>query len=450
MSSKIKFAILEHLPLSNKGENAILYGFIDMLFPNKEIDCIILDRDIKKPKTYKNIKIFPEKWLYSEGIYRAYSIFSMNPKNFYSFLCRIFRYLLFKIYPNWCKLRLIKLHLASILIRHKWLSLIFKKRFNFFCEILKADIILLGHDGAFSSIQTPHIINWLIEQGKAVAIIGCGLTEPKYRAIKELWISVLCNVYPLVFREHGSFKFIQSLSPSLAHARLGPDPAFAMKAASVSEAENWLFSCGIPLNVSLICFTVVADTLITSQSFQRLSKKEEKLLRHRVLLASLIQYILDTTQAYIIFLPHSIGPSPDKDDRIEAERVVSHLMMNTSRVKIIKDDMDARLLKAIIKYSDMLVGERIHSIINAISSGTPALALTSSYDRRHEIIKYLNLEDILYFLDDPEPYSLIEKWKSIWENRKYYKEKFIKATEFALRELEKISIECRKKFKIEL
>ena len=117
-----------------------------------------------------------------------------------------------------------------------------------------------------------------------------------------------------------------------------------------------------------------------------------------------MDYILEKTDANIVFLPHSIGPEKALDDRIVARSITRFMKDSSSRVFIIEDDISGRLLKYLIAQADLLIAERIHSIIGSVKVNTPFLAIGSSADTRIRGIvgTMLHAEKRTYLLDHPK------------------------------------------------
>jgi colanic acid/amylovoran biosynthesis protein len=112
---------------------------------------------------------------------------------------------------------------------------------------------------------------------------------------------------------------------------------------------------------------------------------------HLKIMARLIDYIIESKNAYVILIPHVIAPSEWLCDDRYAARAVFILLKNKQRVILINDDYDSSELKGIIRQCDFFIGSRMHANIAALSQGIPTLAIGWSH-KYHGIMKRLGME----------------------------------------------------------
>ncbi|MGE5293193.1 MAG: polysaccharide pyruvyl transferase family protein, partial [Solirubrobacterales bacterium] len=106
---------------------------------------------------------------------------------------------------------------------------------------------------------------------------------------------------------------------------------------------------------------------------------------HAAYLAAILDALVSRYHAFALFLPHSTEDSGG--DALAARHVVEQMKSSPNDHTILEQDCGARLLKSIVRQCDFLVGERTHSLIAAVSVGTPFAAMTNRQDTRtHGII----------------------------------------------------------------
>jgi polysaccharide pyruvyl transferase WcaK-like protein len=402
--NKLRVFIPENIPLSNKGEEAIVRGVQDILGGEDGVELAILGKNISSVILQGKIKVFPYDWIY-DNWRTAHTYFSFNHLPEYAQMT--FRRLLNVFLPFWVFIK----PLSQFYIR------IAKSRSCLNEYFDKADLILVGHDGVFHE-QTCHIILEAKRRGKIVGILGCGLApRPRNKQIWKLYSKAISATDFCYFRESQSYSWIKGLVPSDVDVRLAPDPAFGMKHASdidinsIIKRENMesLFSRNI------VMFTVVENDIINKWGFKNIPVSKDKRKAHVKLIASLVDHITEKWDAKVLFLPHSIGLNDD--DRIVAQKVIEHT--KNGNTFIINNEYDAKELKGLISRADMLIGERIHSLIGAISIGVPIMCIGAQEDNRSVDIvgQMCGMSDFTYFLDNPDKYDLFALADSLWKNR---------------------------------
>ena len=70
---------------------------------------------------------------------------------------------------------------------------------------------------------------------------------------------------------------------------------------------------------------------------------------HRKFLADLLLYIHESTDANLIFLPHTIGPNIQMDDELISKDVIKRAGLDSDeRVFLLESDLSAKELKGLI------------------------------------------------------------------------------------------------------
>lgn len=421
-SEVINIFVPEWVPLANKGEGAIVLGMADVLFPDKKVVLHLLDMEADIPYDEEGIQVYPGKWFYSDWRSRE---FGLGPswEQLYSSGCSLLRNALNKLIPNW------------ILVPQRPLAGIRKALQKYkageepkndvekcLYTIFSCDYIVAGHNGGLDE-YVCHTLNLFDEFGYKFGIFGSSL-KPKledgpitrlfYKTIEKSEFTYVRNDIAFDWAK----KYLQGLD-----VRLTPDPAFGMEPADDSEIEDVISRNDMAefLEGPLIVLTTCEPAPIARKSFHEYDNPLKKLDVHRKLLADLVEHILNTTDARLVFLPHSLGPGQALDDRYVADQVLKKIDgYDRSRVMIMRDDINGKKLKTIIGKADLLIAERIHSIIGSVKVNTPFINLGSNSDFRvHGIVcKMLEAQKRTFFLDYPKRDELCGLFDGVWNNLK--------------------------------
>lgn len=95
-------------------------------------------------------------------------------------------------------------------------------------------------------------------------------------------------------------------------------------------------------------------------------------------IARFLNNLISIYDAQIVFLPFSRNPFIKYDDDLKIALLLKKYIAKKENLKIIKSTLDPSDMKGIIRESDLLIGERYHSVVFAFSEKTPTIAL--SYD----------------------------------------------------------------------
>ena len=285
---------------------------------------------------------------------------------------------------------------------------------------MECDYIIAGHDGAFDEYEC-HILDMLHTRGYKFGLYGTSLKPNlKNRTIINLFRRTLECADFIYCRDAIGHAWGEKHFSGL-NLKLLPDPAFGMQPAADDSVDPIIATESLVefFEKPVIMVTVCEPAPISLHSFTKYKTQSQKIKAHRNAIADLVKHVIDNTDANILFLPHSIG-GIDEDDRSIAESVISISDCNRERVRLLSTVYTARELKALISRAELLIAERVHSMIGATGVHTPFLALGSHTDARVKGIigEMLELEDAIYYLNDFNLDQLISKFDYVWENRK--------------------------------
>lgn len=437
----------EHVPLENKGEEAIIRGMADVLFPEGNVEFHILDINAKEYHFVDGLHVYPGEWFYSQWRSKEFGLgFSMQ--KVYSSACSLLRNGLNVVFPGWVRKPQFSLRSADNVfssIKNDRAGSTNKERF--LSQILECDYLIAGHDGAFDEYDC-HVIKLMQKHGMKFGVFGTSLKpNVKSQVIIDIFKNTLLDSDFTFCRNQIAIDWGERVFGGQVSLTLTPDPAFGMKAAGpevgarIVEKEGLLEFFKKPVIMATTC----EPAPIARHCFKNSPNPGKKIKEHRRFLAGFFKHVVDVYNVNLLFLPHAIGPGPDLDDRIVAQDILERTGLNPERARVLESEYSAKELKALIREADLLVAERIHSMIGAVGVHTPFLCLGSKTDARVRGIigNMLESQDLIYFLNDPDIDELKKQFDNVWGNRKDVKERFERLNSLFLEKLDAASKHIR-------
>lgn len=293
-------------------------------------------------------------------------------------------------------------------------------------EYINSDLIIVGHDGTFGigSGLLGNVFNFLTFSSyiylpffgttlkKPTVIYGSSIANYS-SSIGRKWMSFLLNRIDLItLRENKSLKNLRSLGYNAERACVTADLAFLMN-PNTDRTEEIMESEKIDKTSVLVGVTVTRYKAITAYKQLGENKSLEK---HSKMLAEVLDHLIETKNAQIIFLPHSIGLEKKFDDRILAEHIYEKCR-NKKRVNVMKTEYSPEDLKGLMGNFDLFIGERLHSVIGAMSMEVPSIVLSNLSDQRLEIIKEMGQENSICYVENLYKEDLMLKIDETWTER---------------------------------
>ena len=411
---KIHVLCPEYIPLENKGEEAIIKGTIDVVFPNNECVYHIIDNNTKTYYYKNNLHVHPGALFFSDWRSREFSL-GLSFSELYSSVCSLIRNGLNLFFPFWIS----RPHIQAVRLRQyldgsKGIPKNYLKSVSL---LKKVDYIIAGHNGGLDE-YVCHILDEMFKIGIPYGIFGSSM-KPKVTS------KVLLKIYKKTFKKSQfniarnpiGYDWAVSNFPSIKF-ELEPDPAFGMLPVKSNDVDDIIKKKNLSqlFDKPVIMVTTAEPAPIIRNAFINSSDKRES---HRRFLTSFIQLIIDKMDVSILFLPHTIGPTLKMDDRLISVDVLERLGDVGPNVRVLNDDLTSRELKGLISRGDFLIAERLHSIIGAIGVATPFMSLASDADLRIEGIlkKQLKLQEFIYSLSNPFPQDAFLLFEKLYNNR---------------------------------
>lgn len=399
--SPLRILVAENIPSLNKGEMTILEGMLDSFKILGKVEVIMFSRfpEIDQPRYGAKIKVIDVKKLshISDKPGKRGKVLSILASFF-----PLFQHLLFLILYKTLRLRALRLVKSEI-----WK------------EYVESDVIILGHNGAFGIgglayfyyFYMPFFARML---GKPVVLYGGSIS--RFRRIHWLLEKgakfALSKIDLITLREGTSCQYLKEMGIQSEKVFLTADPAFLLQPASVERVKEIMEREGIDESSRpLVGMTVSRE--IASTAFPILNSPEDSYHKHIEVVAQVIDHLTDKLNATVFFLPHCIGFGEKLDDRIVAKDILQ-LCSNKDKVKVINNEYGAGELKGLIGQFNLFIGERVHSVINAMSMGVPSVALLKSTDQRQDIIRMLGQVGAICHVENLDNEALLSKIGNIW------------------------------------
>ncbi|MBP8910076.1 MAG: polysaccharide pyruvyl transferase family protein [Phycisphaerae bacterium] len=367
MDDVLHILIADYVPIANKGEEAIVRGIEDLLSEGPPAAIGLFD-DVPDVTVRGNITAFPRDW-----------VFRFEGNSALSGPSRV-------LMQAWITARLQVRSYGSL----KNLIPTGNEKYRPLHEFFeRARYVLVGHDGVFC-VESCGILRLAKKYGKRAGILGASTGIGGGRLYKAgLYRRAMEDSDFCVFREEHSYRSMKHICRDPAKLRVAPDPAFAMRpeppeAASEILERNECYHRARQAGRPMVAVTALEKGRVYA-GFRPDLQGQAKQQAHAAYLAAILGALVARYGVFLLFLPHSM--EPNGNDIVAARHVVEEMKPRPGDYTILEDDCGARLLKSIVGQCDFLVGERTHSLIGAVSMGTPFAAMTNRQDTRtHGII----------------------------------------------------------------
>lgn len=398
----LTFFIPEKIPSHNKGEEAILRGIVRTLdFVEDKKIYLYSDSSSYDSTKYRDCaEIITETLILDSKASASKKL--------------------------WYAVKYILLHLiyaCSYRISEKMTRRIFRKKL--WKVYNNVDVILAGHDNSYSTMHN-FLILFCRAIKKPIVIYGSSILPYVHRRV---WIKLLTrfclNKADLITtRERITYNvLVNVIGIKKDLIKVTADKAFLLEPVSRVRAKELLNKYEVLIGQdNVIGMTVLHKTGVLNQL--NINTTE-----HLLFFSKLVDFMIGQTNATIIFFPHSIGPDPANDDRIAAQ-IVFDLCQVKKNIRLITDDLSVAELKGMIGCCDFFIGERTHSVINAVAMCVPAISLSHPGDNRTVGIlgKMVGMEKRIYDIRNMDINSVCALCIDAWHNR----EKIRKSLEYRI------------------
>ena len=406
---KIKMFIAENVPSLNKGEMTILEGMLESFKILGKVEVTMLSDfpDIDQPRYGTKVKIIDaKKTLHLSGeMVGHHQVF----KIFISILF-LFQHLLFLLLYKISGSKALKLMKSEI-----WR------------EYVESDVIIIGHNGTFGvgwggMLRTPAYFYYFYIPffakllGKPIVLYGGSISRfRRLRWVLEKGAKFALNKIDLItLREDVSYQNLRDMMVKNDKVFVTPDLAFLLRPVSSDQAKEIMMREGVKETTR----PLIGMTITRRRAFMAFPdiSPENSYIKHIKVVAQVIDDLTSRLNAFVVFVPHCIGFGDELDDRLVANDILQ-LVENKNKVKVITNEYTADELKGLIGQFDLLTGERIHSVVNAMSMCVPSIVISNSTDQRLGIIKMINQDNAICYVENLNADTLLSKINDIWSER---------------------------------
>ena len=396
----IKILIPESIPAYNKGEEAIFRGIQKTLefMPEKKIYLYSENPEYDKKQYGNDVEIITTTFIPDA---------QLPVKEKLILLVRnITQYLCYACCPKFLKRKLFKNRLWRI-----------------YEEI---DLVIMGHDNAFSFSHNFLILFFKL-LNKNIVVYAATIMAHKCKGYIKRKITKFClNKANLVtLREKKSFEFLNDMGLTPPYIACTADLAFLLDPIPMPEAIELLKENGVEKkDTPLVGMTVAFDSIVYRYGFVDIKDPVEKYKAHARILAKIIDFLIEKLHANVVFFPHSTDARKEENDYKLACDIIKNVI-NKSRVINMQKDYFACQLKGMIGCCDLFIGERIHSVIAALSMKVPSIVLSNKTDVRvcGIIGEMLGQYDWIYNNERVDVTSLKQLIDKAWEEREVIQKK---------------------------
>ena len=197
-----------------------------------------------------------------------------------------------------------------------------------------------------------------------------------------------------------------------------PDAAFALKPSSEEKIKTILEHHDLQPQ------RFVAVTIRQWYAKGRADVADEY-KRYLKEIVKVIDFIVNNLKLKVGIIPHVTGPTQFENDLIPSRQVLD-LVRWKDKIVIIDDELSPSQLITLYAQARFLIGTRFHSVIFALITGTPCIAISYFGPKAFGIMQMLGFEKYVLDIKHFKASNLIELLKEIMEKREEIVE-YIKA-----------------------
>jgi len=411
----IKILIPEDIPSDNKGEAALFFGMVESL-------KVIGEHQIKLFSLHpeKDIEQYAGKAtvIDASGITPAHMLDSLGSKWYKlgNYLKFFFKHIMFLL------LYLVFRSGAKKVMPHKvWESYV------------EADIILMSHDSFYTPFYHGPLILFFRMMGKPVVLYAASIIPPHpYQPAAVIkfrnWFNrfVLRRAHLVTLREVLSYDYVTGLGVEASGTKVvcHADLAFVLPPVDAEEIDRIVAIEKLPEDELLIGVAFTQRKL--EFAFPELPSKPERQQKALPEIVKMIDFLTGELNANVVFIPHSIGPTPKVDDRVTADWIYERAA-DKEKLIVMRNDYSPNQLKGLASRLDLTIGARLHFTIDATSQGVPSMLITHREDFRcHGIIgETLNQQKYVYNIEAVDGDELIAMARELHDNRATVREELV-------------------------
>ncbi|CAK7284855.1 polysaccharide pyruvyl transferase family protein [Streptomyces misionensis] len=234
----------------------------------------------------------------------------------------------------------------------------------------EADLLVATGGDIYTSdygVSTPYLAAPIAAQthGVPVAMLAHSIGPFTSREDAQSWLEVAERCEVLTLRERVSQHYVQEeLGLPSAKAQLTADPAFLLPPAPQERVQDFLATMGIESGEPYVC-------IAPSRGIARFRNLNEA--AHDRALGRLIDRLVKERGIPVLLLPHVHDSRSHNDDRVLVAELARHA--DHPLVRAVTGPLTATDYKGLAAEAHLVITERLHAAIGALSTRTPTLAI---------------------------------------------------------------------------
>lgn len=188
------------------------------------------------------------------------------------------------------------------------------------------------------------------------------------------------NVDLITVRDEESYNYLKGISKNRSPTHLTADPSILLSPVENDRVRSILKETNVnKCDGLLIGMSLTRETL--QSAYPEIRNADERYKKAIAEMARLVDRLISKFRCTIVFVPHCVQRSLQKDDRNVAKQIYN-LTAKKHNVVVLTEEFSPAELKGLIGVFDVFIGSRVHSVLNALSIGVPSITLSQSSDRR--------------------------------------------------------------------
>lgn len=283
---------------------------------------------------------------------------------------------------------------------------------------VQADIVISCGGGFINDFYkrdlNGRLFGFLIAKilGKPVMLFAQSIgpfNTKKYRLLSKF---VLNRVDLITLRDSISKKILDDLDVRKPVIYVTRDIAFTFPAITNNDVKNVVKQESLDkLSGPLFGFSV------RQWKHVKFGTPDQMYEHYKKVISKVADELIKRYNGNIIFIPMALGEGGyGHDDRRVAAEIIN-LMKYKKQARIIEKAYSPSEIKSIISSMDLFIGTRMHSLIFAISTGVPIVAIEYEFKTRG-LMQELQLENLLLTYEDINSKELLKKIKYAIDHQK--------------------------------
>lgn len=263
--------------------------------------------------------------------------------------------------------------------------------------IARADLVVVTGGDIFSSDysnQNAHLepLGVAAQRGVPIVLLAHSIGPYRSRREAEDWMTVARRTAAVTLREELSYAYVSDeLQLHGPRLELTADPAFLLEPVAAAKVSALLDYYG-PKGEERSLVGIAPSVGISR--FKGLDTSGEQTSeRHLEVWTQVTRFLLDEVRARVLLIPHVQTPGTN-DDRIICDAIVRRLG-HDPRVTAAWGDLRAAEYKGLAGRCSLLIAERMHAGIGALSSLVPTLLVGYSVKAQGVLSQSLGGSDLL-------------------------------------------------------